>query len=115
MALFSECMLQCAQKSLTPPTLSETRFFVNYEADSQFPSCRLAGTLQLEHARGTISTISRWTSSIRDLGHKPSPGHLPIAHDALRGNLQYFCRLLHAEPSEKSELDDLCFPCVDLR
>ena len=30
MALFYECMLQCARKRLTPPTLSETRFFANY-------------------------------------------------------------------------------------
>jgi transposase len=40
--------------------------------------------------------ISRSTSSMRYLGHEPSPGHFPIAHDALRGNLQYFCRLFHA-------------------
>jgi hypothetical protein len=29
MALFSECTPQCAQESLTPPTLSETRFITN--------------------------------------------------------------------------------------
>jgi hypothetical protein len=62
-----------------------------------------------------IALLPVTTSSIRDLGHKPSPGHFPIAHHTLRGNLQYFCRLLHAEPSEKSELDDLCFAWVDLR
>src|ERR1035437_10822984 len=56
----------------------------------------------------------RLTSSLRYLGHKPSPSHLPIAHDALWGNLQYFCRLLHAEPPEKSEFDDLGFARVDL-
>jgi hypothetical protein len=32
MALFSECTPQCAQKHLTLPTLSETRFFNNYES-----------------------------------------------------------------------------------
>ena len=29
MALFSECMLSCARKCLTPPTLLETPVFVN--------------------------------------------------------------------------------------
>jgi len=29
MALFFECMHSCAQKCLTPPTLSETRFCDN--------------------------------------------------------------------------------------
>jgi len=51
---------------------------------------------------------------VREVGHEPSSGHLPIAHDGLRGNLQHFCRLLHAEASEKSELDDLGFAWVDL-
>src|ERR1019366_270580 len=56
----------------------------------------------------------RLTSSTRYLGHKPSPSHRPIAHDALWGNPQHFCRLLHAEPPEKSEFDDLGFARVDL-
>ena len=30
MALFSECMLSCARKCLTPPTLLERRFYVNH-------------------------------------------------------------------------------------
>jgi len=51
---------------------------------------------------------------MRYLGHKPSPSHLPIAHDALWGNPQHLCRLLHAEPPEKSEFDDLGFARVDL-
>ena len=29
MALFSECTLQCAQKNLTAPTMSEKRFITN--------------------------------------------------------------------------------------
>jgi len=31
MALFSECMLSCARNHLTPPTLSERRYYVNHE------------------------------------------------------------------------------------
>jgi hypothetical protein len=33
---------------------------------------------------------------MRQLGQKPSPGHLPIAHDTLGRDLQYFCRFLDA-------------------
>jgi len=51
---------------------------------------------------------------MRYLGHKPSPSHLPITHDALSGNLQHFCRFLHAELSEKSEFDDFGFARVNL-
>ena len=32
MALFSECMLQCARNVLTPPTLSETPVFATHAA-----------------------------------------------------------------------------------
>jgi hypothetical protein len=37
MALFFECMLQCAQKCLTPPTLLERRYFNNRESWAGLP------------------------------------------------------------------------------
>jgi RimJ/RimL family protein N-acetyltransferase len=72
--------------------------------------------IRLKHTRGVLGAAAKkiWTFSARELGHEPGSGHLPIAHDGLRGNLQHLCRLLHAEASEKSELDDLGFAWVDL-
>ena len=52
---------------------------------------------------------------MRDLSHEPGPGHLPIAHHALPGNLQHFCRFLHAKPPKKSELDNLGYAGVEPR
>ena len=51
--------------------------------------------------------------SASEFGEKPGSGHLPVAHDALRGNLQHFRRLLHAQSREEPELDDSCFAWVD--
>src|SRR6185369_866732 len=40
MALFSECMLQCARNVLTPPTLSETPDYIKYALVAQY-SCTI--------------------------------------------------------------------------
>ena len=95
--------------------LSELTFIGILETDfgtshGSFPLTDYPGVSQLEP-----TGHDKQSSSMRDLGHEPGPGHLPIAHHALRGNLQHFCRFLHAEASEKSELDDLGFAGVDQR
>ena len=45
--------------------------------------------------------------------HEPGPRHLPIPHDALSGNLQYFGRLLDAEPTDKSKFNYLGLAQID--
>jgi hypothetical protein len=67
-----------------------------------FKHFRMANFAGLATRRRGVG-ISRSTSSIRYLGHEPSPGRLPIAHHTLRGSLQHFCRLFHAETSKKSD------------
>src|ERR1019366_3683767 len=110
------CGVQSEVKSIQPLDLAPLLRRLRADNGQLLPyrlgkGCRQTRSWQLEHARGTIS---RLTFSMRELGHKPRPGHLPIAHDALWGNPQHFCRLLHAEAPEKSEFDDLGFAGVDL-
>jgi hypothetical protein len=52
--------------------------------------------------------------SASEFDEKPSPGHLPVAHDALRRDLQHFRRFLDAQSSEESELDDSRFAWIDM-
>ena len=45
-------------------------------------------------------------SEATELAHEPSLGELPIAHHALRRDLQHLGGLLHAQAAEEAQLDD---------
>src|SRR5271168_2155956 len=72
------------------------------------------GTQQILVSEVTVARQEQRRGSASEFDEKPSPGHLPIAHDALGRNLQHFRRFLYAQSSEESELDDFCFAWVNL-
>src|SRR5205823_3913273 len=65
MALFSECSLECASKCLTPPTLSERRFFINcgLVAKAAYTTLvwRISLTQSVSHpgVKGRYETVSK--------------------------------------------------------
>jgi|HubBroStandDraft_6_1064221.scaffolds.fasta_scaffold65613_2 hypothetical protein len=63
MALLFECMQQCAQKCLTPPTLSETRCYkVSNDSRADWQFCQLAGADDVPTLGSTHERVLKDTS-----------------------------------------------------
>jgi len=66
----------------------------------------IAGTPAAGCPRGRPS-VRRAIRAPANLSPQPGFGQLPVAHDALRRDLQHLGGLLHAKPAEKAHLDHL--------
>src|SRR5690349_9467254 len=101
------------------PPLRDTavRLTASGQDSSRGPGLSITG--HSREARSRISRVWRWDLAplVRlscEFALKPRSGKLPIAHHALRRNLENLRRLLHAQTTEEPQLDYPRLPRIDL-